>query len=587
MTRYINILPFLLILLFCSCNKEENTFTPTQNSTQINATLTGIVLDVDENPVFDANISYNGISVTTNFSGIYEFKNVSVDSKHNTVTIKKEGYFESARTFRTSSAKQIIHQTTMLKKDHDHSFQSAQGGIVETDKVTINFAPNSIAYDSNKDTYDGEVLVAITYLDPMDIDLEKKMPGDLTVLTREDIVHKSSTFGMVYVELQSASGEPLQIKEGSTAKLQIEVPDEFLSDAPQSLEASHFDEELGVWRHEAKATLTGNTYVSDVTHFSCWNYNSSDPSVIITGRVVDENGQPAAGLWIQISNYGGWSGGFGSTDENGEFTGAIAKGKNLKIYIPSPSFFCEGILFLLNDEIGPFSSDVNVGDIAVDLSDLESLTIEATFINCDNDPVTNGVAYAARRLFKITNGTLNVTVSGCDDGTAYTFWVHDLDTDRVSERLPLVIGQVNSYEDYSICQIEARFIEVIAPDLGINERTTTEIIASDTDEVKNLHGLYKANIAEGWSQIELEYTDTNPNGFEKGSWNITRGTIQFWPFTSVLNYTAGVGDGEVVIEEVGTDGLGNYIKGHYKIDFEDINTGIVYEFVGKFNLGIY
>jgi len=91
--------------------------------------------------------------------------------------------------------------------------------------------------------------------------------------------------GMAYVELQSTSGELLQIKEGAVAELKILIPESLRTNAPDHVISSSFDEQLGLWKEEDTATLSGIYYVSTVTHFSCWSYNSSSPSIVLTARL--------------------------------------------------------------------------------------------------------------------------------------------------------------------------------------------------------------------------------------------------------------------------------------------------------------
>jgi len=583
MLRYIKILPILLVLIICSCGKEDTTFTPVENSTQIKSTLTGIVLDVNDEPISDAKVYYNGSTVTTNNSGIYEFANVSVDSKHNSIAVSKAGFFDAARTFRSSTAKEIFHQTILLPVIADQSFQSSQGGEVVSGSVTIDFEPNSIVFKSNDNEYNGTVQVAISYLDPTDSDFDRKMPGDLTSINDDNIILKSTSYGMAYVELLSGSGDALQIKKGSKAKLKIKIPEDLKSFAPQTLEAGHFDEGLGMWRIESSAILEGDSYVADVTHFSCWSYNSSLPSVVITGRIVDQSGLPVPGLRIQISESNNWGGGYGTAGQDGVFTGAVPKDVPLNLYIYN-SYNCPGQAHLFSDNIGPFNNDVNIGDIVIDASSLEFITIEASFFNCEDEPVTNGVAYAAHHYFKITDGTLNVMVPACESDLNLILWVHDLDTDKVTGQYPLVVGELNDFGPISVCQIEARFFEIIAPGLGLDEISMVEIGAWFEDEEKTIFGFYNADLNEDVLQIKIEYADANPNGFEVGTWPISVGEIEVGVFPSVLTYQAGNGEGEVKITEVGVDGLSNYIKGNYRVNFKEINTGADFEFSGDFLL---
>ena len=592
MIRLVKVLPIFLVLLLCSCEKEIETFEPTYSSTQKTASIAGIVIDEVGEPIAGVEVSYKGKMATTNESGLYHFQSVTVDSKHNTIAIRKDGYFEAARTFRSTKSNELFHQTKLLKKNFNQSFSSSSGGEVDNQDgnataptVTISFDPNTIVFDGTQDQYNGVVQVAIKYLDPTDIEVDQEMPGDLSALLADDILGKASTYGMAYVELQSISGERLQIKEGALAELAITIPEELRSLAPDQVTASYFDEGLGLWKEEGKASLQGSNYVSEVTHFSCWSYNSSAPSVIVTARLIDQAGLPLAGMHIQLTEQGGWTGGYGYTDQDGIFTGAVAKDVVLSLYVTMPGYCPSQSNLLLSSEVGPFSIDTDLGDIAVDVSNSVTITVNATFFNCDNLPVTNGIVQVARSYFKITDGTLNVSipVTDCNIGNL-VLWAHDLDTDRLSERFPLVAG-VNNFQDIQLCEIEAPFFEFIAPTLGINERSMIEIVAYDFDgEEKYIAGLFNEEVVEEWASVRIDFNDSNQNGFVVGTFPITGATIEIGAFPPVLTYSAAANQGEVTVDIVSSDGLGDYIKGNYRVEFEDVNNGNIHEFTGKFKL---
>lgn len=583
MTRIIKVLSIYLVFLLCSCEKDAITFQPTETSTQSNVTLTGIVTDVNNVPVPDVEVEYRGEISLTNADGIYEFQNVLVDSKHNSLQINKEGYFSTNKTFRTNRVDQLILNTQLIEKKFDHSFSTDLGGSVNIDMVTIDFRPNTIMFESNNDNYTGTVNVAIAYLNPTDPDISLKMPGDLSLLSSDDVLHKSISYGMVFVELQSPSGDKLQIKNGDVATLIISLPDKVLSTVPDKVVASHFNEKLGLWEDETTATLVNGKYYGEVTHFSCWSYNSSSPSVIITGRIVDELGQPVPGIYIQASELGDWSGGFGYSDIDGIFTGAVAKDVTLRLYVRTNDICGNTLNNLLVDEIGPFDEDSNIGDIIVDLSEFEFISVNATFINCDGQPVTNALVHVARSYFKITDGSLNVTVPVCNENSNYLLWAHDLDRDKVSERLPLIVGQ-NTYENIELCDIDAYFLEVIAPDLNFNFNTDLELVGIHTAEMKYISGIFYNEQEQRNNMIRLDYVDTNSNGFEEGTWSISGGQISKLGFPHELKYEVIPGQSEVTINEIGSNANGNFVKGSYQANFKDVNTNEVYEFYGNFNV---
>ena len=92
---------------------------------------------------------------------------------------------------------------------------------------------------------------------------------------------------MMAVELQGASGESLNIAEGSTATLTFPIPQEILGNAPAEIPLWSFNENLGLWVEESVASLQGSNYVGEVSHFSFWNCDAPFELVELSFQLVD------------------------------------------------------------------------------------------------------------------------------------------------------------------------------------------------------------------------------------------------------------------------------------------------------------
>jgi hypothetical protein len=73
-----------------------------------------------------------------------------------------------------------------------------------------------------------------------------------------------ASFGMMAVELESASAEKLQIKSGSVATLTTPIPASAQANAPATIALWSVNEQTGIWKEEGTATKNGNVYVGDV-----------------------------------------------------------------------------------------------------------------------------------------------------------------------------------------------------------------------------------------------------------------------------------------------------------------------------------
>jgi len=102
------------------------------------------------------------------------------------------------------------------------------------------------------------------------------------------------SYGMLAVELESSSGERLQIADGKTARITIPIPTSIQSPAPASISLWYVDEKTGIWKEEGDALKTGTGYVGDVKHFTFWNCDVGSPAVKLSLTIQTPDGLPLA-----------------------------------------------------------------------------------------------------------------------------------------------------------------------------------------------------------------------------------------------------------------------------------------------------
>ena len=77
---------------------------------------------------------------------------------------------------------------------------------------------------------------------------------------------------------------------------------------------------------------------------------------------------------------------------------------------------------IYSQNIGPYSSNTNLGTITVTIPAINYLQITGSAVNCSNQPVTNGNAliYFDGHLYNkpISNGNFSLTVTRCSNSTA-------------------------------------------------------------------------------------------------------------------------------------------------------------------------
>ncbi|MBL0119422.1 MAG: hypothetical protein IPP89_10685 [Saprospiraceae bacterium] len=154
--------------------------------------------------------------------------------------------------------------------------------------MTLDFPADAIAMASNNTPYSGTVMVAMKYLDPNQSSIYTQMPGDLVGINAANQIAGMTTYGMVAVELQTPSGSTLQLAPGKKVNMSTKLSGDVLAKAPSTIPLWYYDENLGYWKEEGEAKLINDTYVGEVTHFTYWNYDSQLPSIILSGKVVDQ-----------------------------------------------------------------------------------------------------------------------------------------------------------------------------------------------------------------------------------------------------------------------------------------------------------
>lgn len=534
----------LAVTTFIGCRKDTEEFVINdENIYQSN--LVGIVSDESNNPIAGATVNFQGETTTTDQYGFYQINGVNVGDQHNFITITKPGYFDGCRTFRTDAKRTLTHRTQLLRADFANTFSGTSGGNIVVGDVELSFPANAIVNDATGATYAGNVKVAVRHIDPIDENSAFQMPGDLSAIGDNNQIELLRSYGMVYVELQSASGEKLQVKEGSTVKMTCKIPAELVSEAPSEIPMWHFNQQSGLWQSEGIALKQGNKYEAEVPHFSCWNYDAREESIILSSRVVDENGNPLSSLHILVSAVDAQWGGHGNTNSDGSFSGRVTKGKLLNIsLIRSGSGNCRGNQIQLG-QVGPFGSDTKMADIVVSTSTLalKSLLVTGSFVDCDNQPLANGIVSINGQAAIVINGYLNMAIPYC--GTREST-LDVLAIDRVklkdSRNTITVTSDIVNLGTITVCDDDAEFVEVKNTNLNINQLITTYLSLSGNGQDSSFLSAYRSDDQtyiyfsfDSGTQTEGTFTITNGSvyiaenngaaGFPKMFSLVTSGTI--------------------------------------------------------------
>jgi len=410
-----------------SCQKEVKNDNPgtggstgagtVVNPTPVQGTVTGKVVDNSNNAVAGATVKAGSNTTTTDSRGLFRFNNIPLDKYSSVITVEKSGFFKGYRVFSASPNNTNFVKLKLVPKTLIGSIDAVAGGSVSLpDNSKITLPASGIVVRSNNQSYSGSVKVYAEVIDPASADIAQIVPGSFQGTDADNNRVTLKSYGMLAVELEGNSGEQLQIAAGKTAKLKFTIPSSLRSTAPATIPLWSVDETTGLWKQEGNATKGTDYYEGDVSHFSFWNCDVSTPTIFLELNLKTVEGSlPFTQVKITRVNSGGAT--YGYTDSTGHVGGLVPKNEPLLLEVFSN---CNQPVFSQN--IGPYSSNTNLGTITVTIPPINYLQITGSAVNCSNQPVINGNAmiYYDGHLYNkpISNGNFSLTVTRCSNSNA-------------------------------------------------------------------------------------------------------------------------------------------------------------------------
>ncbi len=430
---------FSAILLF-SCKKGMDTNVPPPvetpgfgipAATPVTGRITGIVVNENNLPVQNADVSLAAYTVQTDANGFFEFNNAVLDKYVTTVTVNKTGYFKALRSFSATASRNYV-SIKLIPRSLTGTFSAAAGGIVNLPNGTgITFQSEGIIVKGTGTAYTGPVNVYAAYIDPTASDFATRVPGSMMGRDDENMFVLQST-GMIAVDLESAGGQALQLASNKPAALKMPIPASLLSKAPSTIDTWSLDDR-GVWVKEATATRNGAYYETQLSHFSFWNLDVPANAVYLTLNIHDQNGNPLSNTFVQLTipnSNTWWTTTHGFTDSAGTVAGLVPANLGLVMTISPNPYTCSNPVYSQN--IGPFSSDTTL-NITITLNSTQQVTITGTLNDCNGQPVDSGTAAILAGPYNyyytsVVNGQYSFTVPYCSTISAATIWLSDSNT---------------------------------------------------------------------------------------------------------------------------------------------------------------
>ncbi len=475
-------LPFFtlfLLLMISACRKDVEGVSTTQTTPDptittiedyepkllaVTGTLYGLIQNEAGESIEGASIQIGNNTTTSDENGRFILKDIPMNQAGTLAKITKDGYFDNSYRFFPQDNSRNYLKKTLLTRIVIGNFAASDGGMITSQEgIGIDFPANSIV-DASGNVYEGTVEVAARWLDPTSPILGQIMPGSLDGLN--SLIEEVSLFtaGMIQVELQTPNGAPLNLGNDKKATISSQLPEAILANAPPTIPLWYFHEEYGIWIEDGVATLIGNQYVGEVSHFTYWNYDGSLPSINLSGTVVDANGNPVPNIHVWVEATSGWSVGHGNTDNNGFFSGPVTANEELLFKIYNYNGACNPTI----NSIGPFSEDTNIGEVVIPSTATEvQIPVTANLIDCDNNPVTSGFLevttnFGTTDLYYTENGTVDFTLFSCNNEiTELEILAYDLNGGVTGELTTYPVTNPMNLNDIAACgQVIDHYIKV-------------------------------------------------------------------------------------------------------------------------------
>lgn len=371
-------------LVLLSCKKEMDTFTPDpitgslDKGQLVEARVSGTVYNDQAQPISGATVTMGQNQVLTDENGVFLLDQAQVHNRLGHLTIEKQGYFKVPKSFTLGANNDIQIHTVLMSRTQSGSFSAISGGEITQDGLSLDF-PSGAIVTSNGQPYEGNVKVYAAVIDPDHEYFSMMMPGMLFGERLDGSGVSLATFGMIAVELESASGQPLQVAEGSTVRTTMPIPASQLSSAPSEIPMWSMEKDAPYWQEETIAHKEGSAYVAELPHFSFWNCDVPFPTATLKFQVLDEAGLGITYPQLQIVVQGSGTSAFGYGGIFGNVNALVPANENLEIYILNS---CNELVKIA--DAGPFTPDSenDIGQIEVEIHDGPTLTVSGSILGC-------------------------------------------------------------------------------------------------------------------------------------------------------------------------------------------------------------
>jgi hypothetical protein len=369
--------------LFFQCRKNEDTLIdqPYQ-PVYVSGGVYGNVVNEHGGPEPDVKVSNGTNSVLTDQNGVFILQNQLLNKEGAQIKFEKAGFYTIYKSVIPIKDKLVSAKLQLVRKKLTKVISATSENIVVANgNAQITIPSNSIA-NATGQLYLGKVQVYAYWMNPTKEETTLEMPGNLTGRDKDGKEVALQTLGMLAVELEDLSGNPLNIAMGKFAELQFPIPSSLDAQAKSTIPLWYFDATKGGWIEEGIASRQGNIYVGQVTHFSFWNCDYPFPAVTLKGRVLDVQNNPIGNVNLEVIDNSTGQKAYGITTSDGYFEGKVPASTSFILTVGKNQ--CQSPFIL------PFSTSTSTLDLGNINTSLTTARLFGVIHDCVNSPVTDG-----------------------------------------------------------------------------------------------------------------------------------------------------------------------------------------------------
>ncbi|MGE5341755.1 MAG: carboxypeptidase regulatory-like domain-containing protein [Candidatus Omnitrophota bacterium] len=280
-----------------------------------NTKIEGNVKDPNGIPI-SANVSVGNITVTTDSSGWFRITGIQ-ENDHTVVNFNKNGYLPTYKIADVHNGISTTLNVVMIPEESAVEIKGDSGGTVSKKGCSLKLTANSLV-NSTGVAYNGLARVSLTPLDPTTQEGMNSFPGKFEGVKTNGETVPFASYGLMDIAVRDEKNNQLQLTDGASAAINIPIPSNLQSSAPDTMPMWYFDSVTGHWKEEGLLTInsTRNAYEGTVRHFSYWNCDMPWMTSYVEGTIVDCSGNalPNTRIYIQgdkwITDYFSFDGNF-------------------------------------------------------------------------------------------------------------------------------------------------------------------------------------------------------------------------------------------------------------------------------------